>query len=59
MPNIPHLISWNKSPFGPKLPICPICSEGVELEISKTDEDGKPIHEECYLIKIGLKDHGT
>jgi hypothetical protein len=52
MPNIPRLIPWIKSPLGPKLPICPICNERVELESSKTDEYGKAIHEECYLIKL-------
>lgn len=55
MLNIPRLISWNKTPLRPKLPICAICNESIALESSKTDEDGTPIHEECYLLKIGLK----
>lgn len=59
MPHIPRFISWNKSPLKPKLPICPICKEFVELESSKTDEHGKAIHEECYSLKIGLKGAAT
>lgn len=55
MPNIPRLIAWNKFPFGPKLPICLICREPVALESGKIDENGRPIHEECYLLKIELK----
>jgi len=40
--------------FTPKvrLPRCPICNEAVEIETSKTDENGKAIHEECYVAKI-------
>lgn len=53
--NIPRVISWNKSPRHPRLPLCPICSESVALENGKADENGKAIHEECYLLKIGLK----
>lgn len=55
VPNILRLIFRNKSPVYPRLPICPICSEFVALESSKADENGKAIHEECYLLKIGLK----
>lgn len=36
----------------PVPPTCPICNEPVELETSKTDEHGRAIHEECYLLKI-------
>lgn len=34
---------------------CSICNEPVELETTKIDERGKPIHEECYLQKVTLK----
>jgi len=27
----------------------------VELETTKTDEYGKAIHEECYVLKVRLK----
>jgi hypothetical protein len=32
--------------------VCCICAEPVALEISKTDERGKAVHEECYVRKI-------
>jgi hypothetical protein len=32
-----------------------MCNERVELESSKTDEDGHAIHEECYLQKIHVE----
>jgi len=32
----------------PRLPICRICWEPVELETSKTNENGQAIHEECF-----------
>jgi hypothetical protein len=35
-----------------RLPICPLCNEAVELETTKTNEDGKAVHEECYLISL-------
>jgi len=31
-------------------PICPRCSEHVELESANTDEKGKAVHEECYVV---------
>jgi hypothetical protein len=43
-----HQRSWPSR----RLPICAICNEWVELENSKTDEDGQAIHEECYLQKL-------
>ena len=35
-----------------RLPHCAICNEPVELETAKTDEDGKAVHEECYVGRI-------
>ena len=32
----------------PRLPICRICWEHMELETGKTAENGHPIHEECF-----------
>lgn len=32
--------------------ICSICGRRVNLETSKTDEDGQAVHEECYVRKI-------
>jgi hypothetical protein len=34
--------------------ICPICRKPVLLNIAKTDEDGNAIHEDCYLVKLGV-----
>jgi hypothetical protein len=34
---------------------CPVCNQPVPLETAKTDEHGKPVHEECYFQKIKLK----
>jgi hypothetical protein len=31
---------------------CPICKQPVSLERCKTDEDGRAIHEDCYVRKI-------
>jgi hypothetical protein len=42
MPNNPN----------PQLPICPHCERPVELENARTDEDGKAIHPECYLLTL-------
>lgn len=39
----------------PRFPMCPLCDEPVELETTKTDEDGQTIHEECYVLKLSLK----
>jgi hypothetical protein len=35
-------------------PICPFFGKPIMLETSKTDEDGRAIHEECYVLKINL-----
>jgi hypothetical protein len=29
--------------------LCVVCHEPVELENSKTDENGRAIHEDCYI----------
>jgi hypothetical protein len=35
-------------------PLCSICNLPVALNNAKTDEDGSAVHEECYLIKLGV-----
>jgi len=35
----------------PKL-MCWVCNEPVQLETAKTNEDGRAIHEECYLAAV-------
>jgi hypothetical protein len=32
--------------------MCPQCQKPVELETAWVDDDGKPIHAECYLLKL-------
>ena len=38
-----------------RFPKCSICNEPVELEAAKTDEDGRAVHEECYMRRMRLK----
>ena len=33
----------------PKFLACSLCNEEVELETTKIDESGRPVHEECYV----------
>jgi hypothetical protein len=50
--------SMKKVPQGASksgLPRCSVCNEPVELRIAKTDEDGKAIHEECYVLRMQMK----
>jgi hypothetical protein len=32
--------------------VCVICGEHVNLEQCKVDEDGDPVHGECYVKKV-------
>jgi hypothetical protein len=44
-----------EAPLMPKpiaSPLCFICNNPVELEISKTDENGHAVHERCYLLRL-------
>jgi hypothetical protein len=43
MPNIPDTSVTSN----PRLPICRICWEPVELDTGTTDENGQANHEEC------------
>jgi hypothetical protein len=36
------------------LSVCHLCKLPVSLETAKTDETGKPVHEECYVLHISL-----
>jgi hypothetical protein len=38
---------------------CSICEQPVSLESAKTDEYGRRIHEECYALKMQLKQATT
>jgi hypothetical protein len=35
--------------------LCPLCKPPVPLESAKTDENGRAVHEECYILKVRLK----
>jgi hypothetical protein len=35
---------------------CWICNKPINLEKAKTDENGKAVHEECYVLRNQLKD---
>ena len=42
-------------PKKPATPACPICHREVLIGTAKTDEDGRALHEECYLFRLRLK----
>lgn len=44
------------SPEPQRLPLCCICNAPVLLETSKTDEYGQALHEECYVLKLCVKE---
>lgn len=31
---------------------CSICKKPVDLKTSKTDDEGKAVHEDCYSLKL-------
>jgi hypothetical protein len=33
-------------------PLCPICNKPIALETSKTDENGRAVHEDCYIKRL-------
>ncbi|MGA8440452.1 MAG: hypothetical protein WB714_19665 [Candidatus Sulfotelmatobacter sp.] len=35
--------------------MCSICNRSVTLESAKSDEYGRPVHEECYVLQTRLK----
>jgi len=38
-----------------QLVLCRICGKPVPLETAKTDEWGKAVHEDCYVLRIRLE----
>jgi hypothetical protein len=42
-------------PLPPLIPLCSICHKPVELETSKTDHNGKAVHEECYSAQFSQR----
>ena len=35
-----------------RFPECGICHEPVDLRTAKTNDEGQPVHEECYAMKM-------
>ena len=42
-------------PAETQLARCSLCDKPVILEASKTDDGGKAVHEECYVLNFRLK----
>jgi hypothetical protein len=38
-----------------RLPTCSICNKTVETETATSDDDGKAVHEECWLFNMRLE----
>jgi hypothetical protein len=34
---------------------CSLCNDPVDLRTAKTDEYGKAIHEDCYVLRMRMK----
>ena len=50
---IDRLLDEKKQKIAKSLPtvLCSLCSKVVELENCKTDERGRPVHEDCYVAR--------
>ena len=35
---------------------CAICGKPLRLAVSRSEDGGLPIHEECYLLRLKLKE---
>jgi len=35
--------------------LCRICGKPVAIEICKTDDGGKAVHDDCYFLKLKLE----
>jgi hypothetical protein len=52
-------LSSQNVPQKSKVPlICAICGKPVAVETSKTDDDGKAIHEDCYVKSLKVEHAG-
>ncbi len=52
MPIQPHISSRHTLPDERR---CIICNEPVRLQRANTDENGKIVHEQCYVDKVKSK----
>lgn len=48
--NVSQKFSGKSSPL-----LCRICGKSVAVESCKTDDDGKAVHEGCYVLKLKLE----
>jgi hypothetical protein len=46
---IDAVMTFPEAPF-----LCCLCSEPIDLRTAKTDEYGKAIHEECYVLRMRM-----
>ena len=46
------MLKIHRAALKPGFPICALCNRPVELETAKTDEQGHPVHEQCYVQKV-------
>lgn len=49
-----HVISEQTSQ-GQWRPECAICKESVQLEETRADEHGQPVHQDCYVSQLNRK----
>ena len=56
-----HLILKTSNACPPHIPkqgtvvVCWLCNKEVPLETATTDENGRVMHEECYVLRLHLK----
>jgi hypothetical protein len=53
--NASNRVKYKPMPILDPLIKCAICGKPISLEQSKVSEDGKPVHEQCYLAKVRLE----
>src|SRR5260370_25941804 len=51
------MLRYAAMPTSDALIKCAICGSPISLEDAKVSEDGKPVHEECYVAKLRLGKH--
>ena len=48
-----HRLESREKPIEIREPlICSICNEPIRLETAKVDENGKAVHEDCYIKRL-------
>ena len=43
-----------REPSASDWPNCGVCGQPVKVETMRTDEFGRPVHEQCYILKVKL-----